>query len=204
LIVVLLLVSALALLLVSGLVLLMLLLLLLLVLVMWLWLWLWLGCACGCGCGGGCYCVVCGASACSAGGMPFQPLVAPAAAAHGTPPPETKEVQATLTMVSKTHTEWDKKRREYASVLSRSSGCAATAGSRFHAELVDSIEKGAEKDNLLMTHELSLRGKNDSSKDLIAETAATCEDIGKIIKRCGRKSTGLKAWIASAAEDSEG
>ena len=46
-----------------------------------------------------------------------------------------KDVQSALVSIRKTHSEWDRKRREYSATLAKSARCVATHGNHFETEL---------------------------------------------------------------------
>eukprot|EP00969_Alexandrium_andersonii_P351484 15435542-Alexandrium_andersonii.AAC.1 len=129
----------------------------------------------------------------------------PALGAASTPklPPEQEEKlakkdQVAIVSVKKTHSEWDRKKREFTASLVASENCEHTRGTKFEAELKEVISLATACDENILQYEVRYKtfapGTHFSNKDIV-EMAGQCKAIVEHIKSGQRYSTLLKSWM---------
>ena len=109
-----------------------------------------------------------------------------------------KKDQAAITSVKKTHSEWDRKKREFTASLVASANCDHTRGTKFESDLKEVLSLANACDENILQYELRYTtfgpGAHFSDKDIV-EMAGQCKALVEHIKAGQRYSTLLKSWM---------
>jgi len=115
-----------------------------------------------------------------------------AGAAPTGPSPRDKEAVAN---VRKANGLWDRAKREYTALVSKSKACSNTQGCTFEQYLEAMIKQGVTLDADLMKHETKfLEGKSYSNDD-VSEMSRLATAAVDIIKAGNKKASALRPWF---------
>ena len=114
------------------------------------------------------------------------------------PPQVPEAVKTALQVLSKTHAEWDRKRREFQGCVAKSKMHEQTAGSFFEKALEATIRTGGEQDHAILDMELQLKQctrPQDVDESTLDSAAAMCSDLAKLMKTAQQQRDKLKSWF---------
>ena len=108
------------------------------------------------------------------------------------PSPRDKEAVAN---VRKTHGLWDRAKREYTALVSKSKACSNTQGCKFEQDLEVTIQQGASLDDDLMKYEIKFLEGRTYSNDDVSEMSRLVTTAVDLIKAGNKKASALRPWF---------
>ena len=99
----------------------------------------------------------------------------------------------TIQQLRKTHSAWDRAKREYQGLVQKSKGCKNTNGCAFEVALQEAMVEGAEVDAKLMAYETQYLGGTPFTEDNVAKLKELSNElVENIIKVNNKKAAALK------------
>ena len=95
----------------------------------------------------------------------------------------------------KTHSEWDRKRREYKATLSTSSLNPNTRGTTFHTDLMQYVTDGDAIDDIILEYETKIKVNQQFTSQDLRDVAARCTELVAKIKKGNELQSALKMWL---------
>jgi len=129
------------------------------------------------------------------------PAKAPAKAPPQGPAPSpadkggTERDKVAIGNLRKTHSAWDRARREYTALVAKSKDHQNTSGCKLETDLGDAVTTGTNLDSKLLTYETKfLEGKAFTDAE-IGSIAATVGQLVDIMKTNNKRAAAMKPWF---------
>jgi hypothetical protein len=100
-----------------------------------------------------------------------------------------------LTNVRKAHSAWDRARRDYMSVVSKSKQNESTKETKTEKDLETLIAAGNAADENICTLEVQFMGCKSFTTDDIADVVRLSQELHGLIKTGNKKAQGLRTWF---------
>ena len=110
-----------------------------------------------------------------------------------------KRAEKALANLRKAHSEWDRKRREFLSVLSRGRQIKETKDSLFMIQLQEQVDAGDDVDSDILSHEIQVAASASIGDDMLTECAAKCTTLAETAKKANNMSLALKTCMKLAS-----
>ena len=95
----------------------------------------------------------------------------------------------------KTHSAWDRAKRKYTALISKSNQHENTKGCKVETDLGNTVTHGTQLDARMLTYETKfLEGKSFEDKD-IADISTVVNQLVDIVKCNNKRSAAMKPWF---------
>jgi len=101
----------------------------------------------------------------------------------------------TIAQLRKTHSLWDRAKREYQGLVSKSKGNPNTRGTAFEVALEAAINQGSQADSTLMGYETQYLGGRAFTDEDVSNLMALTNELVDLIKTSNKKATALRPWF---------
>ena len=113
-----------------------------------------------------------------------------------------EHVKVAIASVRKAHSMWDKARREFVGLVSKSEKHPNTKGSAFERDLATFIAEGGKLDTEMMELETHFLEAGDLSDHHVKEGARLSTALHSLIKEGQKRASALKPWFKVAVASS--
>ena len=137
------------------------------------------------------------------GSVATAPVAPPAQGKAGVIPKGKPEIsqqdKVAIENMKKTHSEWDRKRREYKGTLTASSLNPNTRDTKFHTDLQQYVADGTAIDDNILEYETKFKINQQFTTQDLRDLAARCTDLVAKIKKANELQNALKMWLNVSA-----
>ena len=90
---------------------------------------------------------------------------------------------------------WDRGKREYTALISKSKACANTQGCKFELDLEGAIKEGIKLDASLMLYETKYMEGKAFTNDDVEKMSSLATKTVELIKESNKRAAALRPWF---------
>jgi len=129
------------------------------------------------------------------GNASVQETAAPSTQGAGPNATPSERDKTAVANVRKTHSLWDRGKREYTALISKSKACANTQGCKFELDLEGAIKEGIKLDASLMLYETKYMEGKAFTNDDVEKMSSLATKTVELIKESNKRAAALRPWF---------